>query len=70
MTTLIISLGDAYEISFSHEGVESIVRYPRCRDGRGEVVDYDTLSPRVQNEIYKGLKHKLRRSQREDNGNK
>jgi hypothetical protein len=62
MTTLVISFRDAYEITFTSTGVTSIVRYPQCRDGLGEIVDYDTLPLRVQEAIYKKLRNELRTS--------
>jgi hypothetical protein len=60
MTTLVISFNNAYEITFTPSEVNSIVRYPQCRDGLGEIVDYDTLPLRVQEAIYKKLRNELR----------
>jgi hypothetical protein len=60
MTILVISFNNAYEITFTPNGVTSIVRYPQCRDGRGELVDYDTLPIRAQEAIYKKLRNELK----------
>jgi hypothetical protein len=60
MTTLVIHQGDAYEISFTSEAIKSIPRYSRCRDGRGEPVDYKTISPQLRVKIQQELKRKLR----------
>jgi hypothetical protein len=60
MTTMVIHQGDAYEISFTSEGIQSILRYGRCRDGRGELVDYKTISRQLQLEVDEKLERELK----------
>ena len=60
MTTILAFQSDSYELIFDHEGVSAILRYSRNRDGRGELVPYDTLHPQLQDQIYKRLKRELK----------
>jgi hypothetical protein len=60
MTTIVIHQGDAYQISFTSEGIESILRFSGCRDGPGEPVDYKTISPQLRVKIQQELKRKLK----------
>jgi hypothetical protein len=66
MTLPVFYSGDVYEINFTSEGVESILKYRHGLDGRGELVDYDTLPPQLQIKIFDKLSNALRTKQDEN----
>ena len=60
MTTTLFFQSDAYEIFFTTEAVETIVKYRRGLDGRGELIeDFDKLPIQLQQAIYSKLKQEL-----------
>ena len=59
MNCVVFYHDDAFELTFSFEGVESIVRYRHGIDGHGELVDFDSLSPQLQEKIYNKLRQEL-----------
>jgi hypothetical protein len=56
MTCSLFSLNDFYEIYYDASKVTSILRFRRAQDSPGELVDYDSLPQRVQNDIFNALK--------------
>jgi len=61
MNTTVCHKSDAYEISFTPEGIiQSILRYTGCRDVRGEPVDCKTISTELRRVIHKELERKLK----------
>jgi hypothetical protein len=65
MTTIVFHQGDAYEIFFTSKGVDSIVRYRGCRDGRGEPVDCNTISAELRRKIQEQLVKSQKKLKRE-----
>jgi hypothetical protein len=59
MTCIAFASNDAYEIYYDDFGVSCILRYRHGLDSAGEAVDYDSLSPQVQQAIYSRLKRAL-----------
>lgn len=67
VTTTTPYLGDVYEITYTPTGVTSILLYRRGELSRGEEVDFDKLSPQLQEKIYEKLREALAEDQRNTN---
>lgn len=59
MTCTVFSLNDFYEIHYDAERVTAIVRYRRGENSTGELVTYENLPQRTQNDIFNRLKKAL-----------
>ena len=56
--------GDVYEIHYTVDGVDSILRFRRGELSRGEPVEFTNLQPDLQDKLYKKLKESLEEDER------
>jgi hypothetical protein len=69
VTTVTSHNFDTYEINYTSEGVTSIIRYRQGLNSCGIEVNYETLSPALQEKIFNKLRQSLKEDERERTSN-